>query len=106
MEHEHEEEQHHDEIIREDHRDVDVRQQRPIGFRRLIELLEMGFEPYNKGGKGWMIDVPDPVYSIVQKCHIEDAIISQVRAYGVAETNVESGGLTLRYKSQRENKML
>ncbi len=92
-------------IIREDYRDVDVRQQRPITFRRLIELLEMGLEPVNKG-KGWTIDVPDPVYSIIQTCPIEDGIIAQVRAYGVAETNVESGGLTLRYKRQRENHTL
>ena len=95
-----------DEISREDYRDTDVRQVRPITFRRLLELLEMGLEPVNKGGKGWTIDVPDPVYSIVTKCPIEDGIIAQVRAYGAAEMNVESGGLTLRYKRQRENRTL
>ena len=94
-----------DSISREDYRDTDVRHQRPITFRRLIELLEMGLEPVNHG-KGWTIEVPDPVYSIVQKCPIEDGIIAQVHAYGVAETNVEGGGLTLRYKHQRENRML
>jgi len=94
-----------DEITREDYRDTDVRNQRPISFRRLIDLLEQGLEPVNKG-KGWTIDVPDPVYSIVTKCPIEDGIIAQVRAYGCAEMNVESGGLTLRYKRQRENRMM
>jgi hypothetical protein len=73
-----------------------------IDYRKLIELMRIGYNPINKG-EGWSVVQRDR-YDIAHKKPVEDTVISQVKALGIGEVVKESGGLMLKLKRNRDDK--
>lgn len=70
-----------------------------IDYRKLIELMKAGAEP-KKNGDVWTVEVYDILGSLGHR-ELEEKVINQVRAYGVASIERTTTGLALKLKADR-----
>ena len=78
--------------------------ERPITFKRLMDMMEAGAEPVNNGD-GWQVDEFDRL-GIRHVRFVEDAVVNQVRAFGNTETLRETRGMRLRLRHGAENRII
>ena|SRR5438552_1903986 len=85
-------------IVFDDQYDRDVRSP-AIDFRKLIDIMNLGMEPINTG-QGWTVEVRD-IDGFTQRKQVEETVINQVRAFGIASISRTATSISLRLRGGR-----